>query len=306
MSFIVRALQLGALAAAAAFAGASHAQSYPVRPVRVVVPFTAGSQTDITARIVAQKLSEMWGQQVVVDNRGGAGGTLGVGIVADANPDGHTLLVHSSAYAIGPFLYPKWKVDMARDMQPVSTLVATPHVLVVNPALGPKNVKEFIEFARKKGDAFTWSSAGVGSGTHFCGEMFMLAAKLKHTHIPYKGTPEALVDAITGRVNVFFAPLGAAVPFLKDGKALGLAVTSKGFEFDLWIIMAAPAKTPKPVVDKLSTDVRKVLAMPDVVKAFAVTGVVMAPRTIEETTKFVASELKAYGEVAKLANVPTF
>jgi tripartite-type tricarboxylate transporter receptor subunit TctC len=324
MRSIVRALRMGTLAATAAFTGASLAQSYPTKPVRVVVPFTAGSQTDITARLVSQKLSEMWGQQVVVDNRGGAGGTIGTGIVAEASPDGHTLLVHSSAYAIGPFLYPKWKVDMTRDFQPITTLVATPHVVVTSPTLGPKNLKEFIEFARKKGDAFTWSSAGVGSGTHFCGEMFMLAAKLKHTHIPYKGTPEALLDAITGRVNVFFAPLGAAVPFLKDGKALGLAVTSKtrnqavpdlptvaeaalpGFEFDLWIIMAAPAKTPPPVIDKLSADTRKVLAMPDVVKAFAVTGVVMAPRSVEETTRFVAAELKNYGQVAKLANVPTF
>ena len=324
MRVMTRALKLAACALVAAVAGASHAQSYPSRPVRIVVPFTAGSQTDITARLVSQKLSEMWGQQIVVDNRGGAGGTLGTGIVADASSDGYTLLVHSSAYAIGPFLYPKWKVNMARDFQPITTLVATPHVLTISPSAGPKNLKDFIEFARKKGEGFTWSSAGVGSGTHFCGEKFMLAAKLKHTHIPYKGTPEALLDAITGRVNVFFAPLGAAVPFLKDGKALGLAVTSRtrnpavpniptvaeaalpGFEFDLWIILAAPAKTPQAVVDKLSTDVSKVLAMPDIVKAFAVTGVVMAPRTIDETAKFVASEIKAYGEIAKLANVPTF
>jgi tripartite-type tricarboxylate transporter receptor subunit TctC len=317
------------MAAAAAVAtlmaaGAAPAQTYPSRPVRVVVPFTAGSQTDITARLVAQKLSGMWRQQVVVDNRGGAGGTVGTGIVADAAPDGHTLLVHSSGYAIGPSLYPKWKVNMTRDFQPITTLVATPHVIVVSPSLGPKNLKDFIQYARKKGDAFTWSSAGVGSGTHFCGETFMLAAKLEHTHIPYKGTPEALLDAMTGRVDAFFAPLGAAVPFLKEGKALGLAVTSAkrnpavpdlptvaeaalpGFEFDLWIIMAAPAKTPKPVIEKISTDVRKVLAMPDVVKAFAVTGVVMAPRTVADTQTFVAAELKRYSEVAKRANVPTF
>jgi tripartite-type tricarboxylate transporter receptor subunit TctC len=289
-----------------------------------VVPFTAGSQTDITARLVAQKLTEMWGQQVVVDNRGGAGGTVGTTIVADAAPDGHTLLVHSSAYSIGPALYPKWRVDMVRDFQPISTLVATPHVVAVSPSLGPKTLKEFIEFARKKGDKFTWSSAGIGSGTHFCGETFMLAAKLKHTHIPYKGTPEALLDAITGRVDVFFSPLGATVSFLKEGKALGLAVTSKvrnpvvpniptvaeaglpGYEFDLWVVMAAPAKTPKAVVEKLSTDVRKVLAMPDLIKAFEVTGVVMAPRTVAETTKFVTAEMKLLGDVAKVANVPTF
>ncbi len=324
MDVATMARRLVAGCALAALAGLGQAQSYPTRPVRVVVPFTAGSQTDITARLVAQKLSDLWGHQVVVDNRSGAGGTLGTSIVADAMPDGHTLLVHSSGYAIAPFLYPKWKVDMKRDFQPITTLVATPHVLVVSPSLGPKNLKDFIEFARRKGEKFTWSSAGIGSGTHFCGESFMLAAKLKHTHIPYKGTPEALLDAITGRVDVFFAPLGAAVSFLRDGKALGLAVTSKarnpvvpnlptvaeaalpGFEFDLWIIMAAPAKTPKSIIDKLSADTRKVLVMPEVIKAFAVTGVVMAPRTVAETETMVAAEMKRYGEVAKIANIPTF
>ncbi|MCC6531822.1 MAG: tripartite tricarboxylate transporter substrate binding protein [Burkholderiales bacterium] len=315
---------LAAAALTLAAAAMASAQSFPNRPVRIVVPFTAGSQTDITARLVAFKLTELWGQQVVVDNRGGAGGTVGTGIVADATPDGYTLLAHSSGYSIGPALYPKWKVNMVRDFQAITTLVSTPHVIVISPSLGPKTLKDFIEFGRKKGEGFTWSSAGVGSGTHFCGEIFMLAAKLKHTHIPYKGTPEALLDAITGRVNVFFSPLGAAVPFLKDGKALGLAVTSKarnpavpniptvneagvpGFEVDLWFVLAAPAKTPQPAIEKIWTDTTAVLKMPEVVKAFAVTGVVTHPRTIAETQAFVASELKTYGEVARLANVPTF
>lgn len=317
----------------AGFAGATiaaasvptvQAQSYPTRPVRVLVPFTAGSQTDITTRVIAQKLTESWGQQVVIDNRGGAGGTVGVGIVAEATPDGYNLLAHSSGYAIGPSLYPKWKINMQRDFQPITTLVAMPHAVVISPNLGPKSLKEFIEFGRKKGEGFTWSSAGTGSGTHFCGELFMMAAKLKHTHIAYKGTPEALLDAVTARVNVFFAPLGAVMPFVKDGKALALAVTSKarnpvlpnvptvaeaalpGFEVDFWFILAAPAKTPKPIVGKLWTDVTKVLGMPDVVKAFAVTGVVPAPRSIAETEAFVAHEIKTYAEVVKSANIPTF
>jgi tripartite-type tricarboxylate transporter receptor subunit TctC len=310
---------LGALAVSAA-----RAQSYPTRPVRIVVPFTAGSQTDLSARVVSQRLADLWNQQVVIDNRGGAGGTVGTGIVAEASPDGYTLLAHSSGYVIGPLLYPKWKIDMQRDFQPITTLVSTPHVVIVSPSLGPKNLREFIDFARAKGDSFTWSSAGTGSGTHLCGEIFMMAAKLRHTHIPYKGTPEALVDAITGRVNTFFAPLGAAVPFIKDGKGLALAVTSKarnpvlpsvptvaeaaampGFEVDLWFILAAPAKTPKPIVDKVWADTNRVLGMPEVVKSFAVTGVVPAPRSIADTEKFVASELKTYAEVVKRADVPT-
>ena len=303
---------------------AVHAQNFPARPVRIVVPFTAGSQTDLIARVITPKLTELWQQQMIVDNRGGAGGTLGTGIVADATPDGYTLLLHSSGYAVGPSLYPKWKVNMARDFQPITTLVSTPHVVIVSPGLGPKTLKEFIEFARKKGESFTWASAGTGSGTHFCGEIFMAAAKLRNTHVPYKGTPEAMVDTITGRVNVFFAPLGAAVSFLKDGKALALAVTSKarnpavpniptvdeaglpGFEVDFWFVLAVPAKTPKPIVDKIWADTTKVLAMPDVIKAFAVTGVVPATRTVAETEKFVAAEAKTFAQIVKAANIPTF
>jgi len=318
-----RWLAIALAALSAIWISSSNAQTFPNRPVRVIVAFTAGSQTDITLRIIAQKLTEMWGQQVVVDNRAGAGGTVGTGIAAEATPDGYTLLGHSSGYAIAPALYPKWKVNMLRDFQGVSTLVATPHILAISPKLGPRNVKDFIEFARKKGDAFNWGSAGVGSGTHFAGELFMIAAKLKHVHVAYKGTPEALLDAMTGRVNVFFSPLGATVPFLKDGRALGIAVTSKarnpivpdiptvaeaglpGYEIELWFILSAPAKTPKAIVDKISADVGKVLALPDVVKSFEVTGVVTTPRTADETQKFVARELKSFADVAKAANVPT-
>ena len=299
------------------------AQTFPTRPMRIVVPFTAGSQTDITARLIGQKLTEMWGQQVVVDNRAGAGGTLGTGIVAEATPDGYTMLAHSNAYAIGPSLYPRWKVDILRDFQGVTTLTGTPHVLVISTKLGPQNLKEFIAHARKLGDKFTWSSAGVGSGTHFCGEMFMLAAQLRHTHIPYKGTPEAMVDAATGRVNVFFAPLGPAVGFLKDGRGLGIAVTSKtrnpavpeiptvaeaglpGFEVEGWFVLSAPAKSPKEVVSKVSNDVHKVLAMPDMAKAFAAMGAVTIPRPPAETQTFIAAELKRFADVARAAKIPT-
>jgi tripartite-type tricarboxylate transporter receptor subunit TctC len=301
------------------------AQSYPTRPVRIVVPFSAGSQTDITTRMIGQKLTEAWGHQVVTDNRTGAGGTIGTGIVAEAQPDGYTLLAHSSGYAIAPALYPRWKVNMLRDFQGVTTLVASPHIVAISPKLGPKNLKDFLEYARKQGERFTWASAGVGSGTHFCGETFVLAAKLRqHNHVAYKGTPEALLDAMTGRVDVFFAPLGATMPFLKEGRVLAIAVTSKarnpvipevptvseaglpGFEFDVWFILSAPGKTPKTVVEKISADVRKVLALPEIVKALEVMGAMTAPRTPGETQSFVAKELRSYAEVAKAANVPTF
>lgn len=300
-----------------------NAQKYPTKPVRVIVPFTAGSQTDLNARLVGAKLAEAWGQQVVVDNRGGAGGTLGTAIVADSNPDGYTLLIHSSGYAIAPALYPKWKVDMLRDFQAITTLVSASHLMLISPTLGPKSVKEFIDFARKRGDGFVWASAGVGSGTHFNGEMFMMATGLKHVHVPYKGTPEAMVDTISGRVHVFFGPIGPAMPLIKDGRALALAVTSKnrspvlpnlptlaesglpGFDFSIWFVAAAPAKTPKPVIQAISSEMLKILAMPDIVKAFAAQGAVPEPRSPEEAQKFIAGQIRTLGEVARAANVPT-
>ncbi len=308
----------------AAAASCAVAQTYPSRPVRVIVPFTAGSQTDVTARIITARMSDHWKQQVVVDNRTGAGGTIGTNIVAESTPDGYTLLIHSSGYAIAPALYPKWKVDVLRDFQAISLLVSSPHILLASPTLGPKTVKEFIDYARNKGPAFTWSSAGVGSGTHFVGEKFFLATKLQHAHVAYKGTPEAMLDAITGRVDVFFSPLGPAVPFVKDGKALALAVTSKkrsatvpnvptvdeagvpGFEFTIWFLLTAPAKTPKPVIDTLSKEVRRILALPDVIRSFESQGAVVEPRTPAETQAFVAAEVKVLGEVARAAKVPTF
>ena len=325
ISNCLRTLGLVIAAAITALAvSSSRAQDYPTKPVRVVVPFTPGSLTDVSMRLVGQYLTEMWGHQVVVDNRTGAGGTIGSSIVAEATPDGYTLLAHSSGYAIAPALFPKWKVDMLRDFQAISTLVASPHVITVSPKLGPKNLKEFLEYARNLGDRFSWASAGVGSGTHFAGELFMTATKLKNVHVPYKGLPEALLDAITGRVNVFFSPLGPAVPFLNDGRALGLAVTSKArnpvvpniptvaeagvpeAEIEIWFILAAPSKTPRPIVDKISADVQKVLKLPAVTKTLEVSGVVAIPRSANETQAFVATEIKMFREVAKAANVPTF
>lgn len=322
----ISARRLSALAAGLVIAflhAPVEAQKYPTKPVRIIIPFTAGSQTDLNARLIGAKLSEAWGQQVVVDNRSGAGGTLGTGIVAESNPDGYTLLIHSSGYAIAPALYPKWKVDMLRDFQAITTLVSASQLMLISPTLGPKSVKEFIEFARKRGDGFVWASAGVGSGTHFNGEMFMMATGLKHVHVPYKGSPEAMVDAISGRVHVFFGPIGPAMPLIKDGRALALAATSKnrspvlpnlptlaesglpGFDFSIWFIAAAPAKTPRQVVQAISSEILKILAMPDIVKAFAAQGAVPEPRSPAEAQKFVAEQIKTLGAVARAANVPT-
>src|SRR5438128_11900810 len=251
-------------------------QDYPNKTVHVVVPFTAGSATDILARSFGQKLSEMWGQPVVVDNRPGAGGTIGAAVVAKSAPDGYTLLVHSAAHAYNPSIYPNLSYDTVKDFIDIVPLGGQPNVLVVAPSSGIKTVGELIAQAKQKPGQLNFGSAGTGSGTHINGEKFKLAAGIDVVHIPYKGTPEALTDTIAGRVTYFFSPISAALPFVRDGKLVALAVSTAkrssalpnvptvaeaglpGFDYSLWIGLFAPAGTPPEIVDKIARDVRTV------------------------------------------------
>lgn len=308
------------LSLAAPLTGAQSVK-YPTKSIRLVVPFSAGSQTDALSRLLGQKLAQSLGEQVVVDNRAGAGGMLGMQTVVNGNPDGHTLLFHSSAYSIGPHLYPKLKMDIARDFQAISLVASTPHVLVVAPQLGPKTQKEFLEYARSKGD-LNWSHAGIGSSTHLVGEKFMLEAKLKNTGIPFKGAPEALTDAISMRVSLFFAAVGHATPFILDGRVVALSVTSKerspalpnvpttaesgmpGFDYEVWFLLAAPGKTPKTVVNRLSVDTRRALAMPDFKTALDTMGSVGRPMTPDEAQSYAIKEYHSLGKIIVAAKVP--
>jgi len=204
------------LAALAMFwASTAMGQGYPNRAIHVVVPFTAGSATDILARTYGQKLSEMWSQPVVVDNRPGAGGTIGAAVVAKSAPDGYTLLVHSAAQAYNPSIYPSLPYDTVKDFIDIVPLGGQPNVLVVAPASGIKTVADLIAQAKQKPGQLNFGSAGTGSGTHINGEKFKLAAGIDVVHIPYKGTPEALTDIIAGRVTYFFSPISAALPFVR-------------------------------------------------------------------------------------------
>src|SRR5438067_10861271 len=241
-------------------------QSYPNKPVHVIVPFTAGSATDILARSFGQKLSEMWGQPVVVDNRPGAGGTIGAGIVAKSAPDGYTLLVHSAAYAYNPSIYSGLSYDTATDFVELVPLAGQPNVLIVAPSLGVKSVKELIALAKQKPGQLNVGSAGTGSGTHINAEKFKLAAGIDVVHVPYKGTPEALTDTIAGRTTYYFSPISAALPHVKDGKLIPLAVSSAqrsstlkdvptlaesgvpGFDYNLWVGLFGPAGMPADLV----------------------------------------------------------
>ena len=313
------------VAAALGFLGAACSaqaqQHYPARPVRMIVAFTAGSETDFFARIVGQKLSESWSQQVVVDNRPGAGGTLAGGIVVAAPNDGYTLFMNSMAHAVIPAIYTRLPYDTLRDFAGISEVAGVPNVLVVPPALGARSVKELIALARQKPGQLTFGSAGVGSGMHINGEQFRLAADIGVTHVPYKGGPEALTDAIAGRIDFVFSPMGIGLPLIKDKRLVALAVSTAsrspvlpevptvaeagvpGFEFDTWYGLFAPARTPRPILSQVSREVSRMLAAPDVKSRFAVRGAVPKPSTPEQFDRFVRAEAGKLGKVVKAAGV---
>ena len=308
--------------ALAMLCGLAHGQAnYPVKPVRMIVAFTAGSETDYLARIVSQKLSEHWGQQVVVENRPGAGGVLASGLVAAAPADGYTLLTHSMAHAIAPALHAKLPFDVLRDFVPVSQIAGVPNVLVVTPDQGPDSVKELIALARERPGQLTFGSAGVGSGMHINGEQFGLEAGIKAVHVAYKGGPEALTDLLGGRISYVFAPIGIALPLIKDRKLRALGVTPArrslalpdvptieeagvpGFEFDTWYGIFAPGPTPRSIVKQISAEVARAVKLPDVQERFASRGAVPKPSTPEEFDRFVRSEMDKLAKVIKAAGV---
>src|SRR5207302_2810131 len=258
----MKIVRLAVIALCTLWASFAGAQAWPSKPVKIIVPFTAGSATDILARTFGQKLSEYWGQPVVIENHPGAGGTIGTGIVANAPRDGYTLLVHSAAYSVNPSLYPDLAFDTRKAFVEIAPLGGQPNVLVVAPSAGIKSVQEVITQAKQKPGTINFASAGAGSGTHINAEKFKLATGIDVVHIPYKGTPEALTDTIAGRVTYFFSPISAALPFVRDGKLIALAVSTAkrssalpnvptvaeaglpGFDYSLWVGLFAPAGTP--------------------------------------------------------------
>ncbi len=312
---------VGILAACALWPACVLAEDYPNKPVRIVVPFTAGSATDILARTVGQKLAELWGQQVVVDNRAGAGGTIGAGLVAKAAPDGLTLMVHSAAQAVNPFIYPALPYDTLKDFIQVVPLAGQPNVLVTSPASGYKTLADLIADAKKRPGGLNFGSAGIGSGTHINGEKFKLAAAIDVTHIPYKGTPEALTDTMAGRIAFFFSPISAALPHVRDGKLVALAVSSgkrastlpqvptiaesglPGFDYNLWVALFAPAGTPADVVEKINRDVNRVLREAEVKERMAALGAEAMPMSAAEFDKFMRSEMDDAAKVVKAAGI---
>ncbi len=305
----------------ALFASAALAQSYPTKPVRLVVAFTPGSSTDIIGRAVAAKLQEMWGQPVVVENRAGAGGTVGSEFVLRADPDGYTLLANSSAHAANPGMYKDLRYDTMRDFVNLALLGGGPNVLMVGPETGWKTLKDFVDAAKKTPGKLNFSSAGMGSGTHFNLEKLKLAAGIEVQHVPYKGTPEAIGDTIAGRVCCYWAPLNAALPHVNGGKAVALAVSSAqrspllpnvpsvaeqgyaGFDYTLWVGLWGPAKMPAEVAAKINKDVNAALASADLRERLTKLGTVPGNLTIAQFTDFVRKEIEETKTILQAAGI---
>ncbi|MBC7779588.1 MAG: tripartite tricarboxylate transporter substrate binding protein [Proteobacteria bacterium] len=310
------AIKGAALTAACSLSMAALAQDFPNRPVRIVVPFSAGSATDILARTAGARLTEIWGHQVLTDNRPGALGIVGTELMLKSNPDGHTLLMVSSGHAANATLAAKLPFDTIKDFSGIAPVAIVPNVMVVSPSLGVKNVRDLVELAKKRPNGLLFASAGIGSSTHLNGEVVRTALGIKAQHVPFKGVPEGLTDILGGRVDFFMVPLVASMNQIKAGKLLGLAVgtnkrstvlpdlptlveTFPGAGFDGWFGLLASSKTPRPLVDRLNRDVNKVLALPEVRDLFLTQGAETMSMSAEQFDKFLAAEVVRLGKVVK-------
>jgi len=313
---------LAAGCAAFLAAGAAFAQSaYPTKPVRLVIAFTPGSSTDIVGRAVAAKLQEFWGQPVVAENRVGAGGSIGSAVVVKSAPDGYTLLANSSAHVANPGIYANLPYDTLKDFTNLAPLAGGPNVLFVGADSGMKTFADFIAAAKAKPGQLNFSSAGIGSGTHFNLEKLKLMAGIDVTHVPYKGTPEAIADTIAGRVCCYFAPINAALPHIKGGRAVALAVSSAKrssllpnvptiaesgvpkFDYTLWIGLWGPPGMPADVVDKINKDVNRALASPDLSDRLVSLGTLPMSMSSAEFTQFIRAEVEDTARVLKAAGI---
>jgi tripartite-type tricarboxylate transporter receptor subunit TctC len=310
-----------AVAALAALPAALHAQGYPARPVTAVITFTPGSATDIVGRIVMQKVSEYWGQPVVVENKPGAGGSIASALVAKAAPDGYTLLINSNAHAVNPAIFAQLPYDTLKDFVDIVPLAMQPNVLVSSASSPLKSVKDVVDTAKAKPGSINFGSAGVGSGTHLNLEKFVDAAGIKVTHVPYKGTPEVVTGLLNGSVDLYWAPISAILSNVSSGKLQALAVSTSGrssrlpnvpttgeagvpnADAPLWFGLWAPAGTPKAITDKINADVRRALQSPDVKEKLANLGNEVVDMSPDQFARYVRSEMETYGRIIRAAGI---
>jgi len=318
----IRTMLLSAFGLAAVVAPAC-AQDWPVKPLHAIVPFGAGSTTDIVPRVVFEQLALQLGHGIVVENRAGAGGTIGTGFVARAEPDGYTLLVHSNAHTIAPALYPKLSYDTARDFSAVIPLGASPCVLVVSPAKGFKTVGDLVAVAKAKPGAMTFSSVGVGSATHLSAERFRSSAGIEALHVPYRGGAEAMAEVIAGRVDFFFGPVGLVLPLVREGKLVALTVNSAkrsaalpdvpamheaalaDGEYPIWFGMFLPVKTARNIVTKLHDETLKALHTPKIADKLLALGVDPMDMTPAEFDELVKKDIAVNAALVKTSGLKT-
>ena len=301
--------------------GLSYAQNYPNRTVKMIVPLTTGSGADIAGRVVAKSLSETWKQSVIIENRPGAGGLIGTGVVVNSDPDGYTLLVQSASYAANPAIYKKLPYDLLKSLADVAILGQTPYVMITAADSPYQSIRDLVIAAKSKPGEITYASAGVGSSTHLAAEYFNQIMGIKLIHVPYKGSPEAIADTMSGRTAFYMAPLDTAIGQLKGGKVRALGVTSKmrnaavpdipsvaeqgyaNFEIGLWFGVWAPAATPPAIVKKINQDINQAMQDPEVKAAYESKGIKATPMSPAEFTKFVREEMGKYQKIAKEAAI---
>jgi len=300
------------------------AAEYPAKPIRMIVAFPAGGGTDIVARIVAQKLTDSWGQQVLVDNRGGSGGVIGTELAARAAPDGYTVFMATTGnLTVNPSLYKKLSFDVMRDFEPVTLAVSLSFVLVVHPSVPVTSLQGLIALAKARPGQLSYASAGSGSATHLGMELFKSVTALKIEHIPYKGSTPAIADLLAGQVQVALGDTIVTLPHIRTGRLKPLAVTSAkrspllatvptvaesgvaGFEFTNWYGIVAPSGTPQPVLAKLSAEFVRILGMPDVVDKLAAQGVNPVGNSPQEFREIIKTEIARWAKVIKDANITT-
>jgi tripartite-type tricarboxylate transporter receptor subunit TctC len=297
------------------------AEDYPVRPVRIIVGFTAGSSGDVAARVLAQQFGARFGQQFVVENRTGAGSNIATNFVAHAPKDGYTLLQGTVANTVNPAITPNLTYDFVRDFVPISLFTTLPNILVVHPAVAARSVEELIKLARSRPEELSFGSAGVGSGSHFAGELFNVMAGVKLLHVPYAGTAQAATDLLGGRLQVMFSPASTVLQFIAEGKLMALASTGlrrasaapslptiaeaglPGFDTSGWFGLLAPAGTPREIIERLAAATNEAVKSPDVITALAPQGFDMEGGTPEEFAAFITEDFAKWSRVATAAGI---
>jgi tripartite-type tricarboxylate transporter receptor subunit TctC len=316
-----RFMALTACATSALLIGGAHAQDYPVKPIRFIVPFAPGGGTDIVARTLGQLLTERLGRTVVIDNRAGAGSTLGTALAVAAPPDGYTMVLSSTSMIFAAFLYKDLPYDTVRDLAPVSMVASQPNLLVVHPSLPVSSVKDLIALAKAKPTSISYASGGNGAANHLATEYFNMLAGIKMVHVPYKGTGPAVTDLLSGQVQLTISVIASTLPHVNSGKLKALGVTGrkrstaaaniptideaglKGYEFTTWYGVQLPAKTPQAIVTRLQSEVAKSVEDPKVKERYAANGLDAQSSTPDEFRTLIGTEMAKWGKVIKAANV---